>query len=313
MRIVIGAMAGAWAAIAALQAPPARAQYMPHLDPNLYMFATMGYGGGVSPCMTGTPMAAPKIAEARAPSLGVMQAYFDAAQGGKPKSAAFHLDKKAKWQGGGASAGQLDIDRQSDPLAAPGRRLEPEPLRFYRGGTGATALGQWAVLDADGAVAGVYTGFFVRSQKLWKLRELAVSGAEDTVEPAAQFCAKPGDVIEHRLTSTKNWRESAQKSVDEAKAKLAAATGKRTRAESVALADPKSSGLAQALRDAKGEEAKWTKQVEKREKNLADALEKSAEAQKDADEIKRLTGKARDALSFRVAEEKEEKTATAAN
>lgn len=313
MRMMIRTMAGALAATATLQAPPALAQYMPHLDPNLYMFATMGYGGGVSPCMTGTPMAAPKIAEARAPSPGIMQAYFDAAQGGKPKSAAFHLDKKSKWQGGGATAGQLDIDRQADPLATPGRRLEAEPLRFYRGGTGATALGQWAVLDADGAVAGVYTGFFVRSQKLWKLRELAVSGAEDTVEPAAQYCVKPGDVMEHRLTSTKTWRENAAKSVDEAKAKLAAASGKRSGAESAALANPKSGGLAQALRDAKSEEAKWTKQLEKREKNLADALEKSAEAQKDADAIKRLTGPARGALAFRVAEEKVEEKAAAAN
>lgn len=297
----IGIMAGALAAATALPASPAHAQYMPHLDPNLYILATMGYGGGVSPCLTGTPMADPKIAEARAPSLGAMQAYFAAAQGGTPKSAAFHLDKKSKWQGGGASAGQLDIDRQSDPLAVAGNRLEAEPLRFYRGGTGATALGQWAVLGADGQVAGVYTGFFTRSKKAWKLRELTFSGPAEIVEPIAQYCVKPGDVIEHRLTSTTNWRDSAQKSVDEARAKLDAATVQVAAAEAAIATNPKGHGAATVLRTAKADQAKWTKQLEKREKNLADALEKSAEAQKDADEIKRLTGPARTAQSFRIA------------
>ena len=298
-KIII--IAGALTAALALQAAPAAAQYMPHLDPNLYMLTMMNMGGGASPCMTGTPMSDAKIAEARAPSLGAMQAYFAAAQGGTPKSAAFHLDKKSKWQGGGATAGPLDIDRQSDPLAAAGHVLEREPLRFYRGGSGATALGQWAVLGADGQVAGVYTGFFARSKKAWKLRELTLSAADETVEPIAQYCVKPGDVIEHRLTSTKTWRESAAKSVDEGKTKLAAASAKRTAAESAAQANPKNGGAAQALRDAKADEVKWTKQLEKREKNLADALEKSAEAESDAAEIKRLTGAARNAQAFRIA------------
>jgi len=194
-----------------------------------------------------------------------------------------------------------------------GNRLDGEPLRFYRGGSGATALGQWAVLGADGQVAGVYTGFFTRAKKLWKLRELTLSTADETVEPAAQYCVKPGDVIEHRLTSTKNWRESAQKNVDEAQAKLDAATVQMAAAEAALATDPKRSGTATLLRTAKADQAKWTKQLEKREKNLADALEKSAEAEKDAAEIKRLTGPARGALAFRVVEEPKaaEKTAAA--
>jgi hypothetical protein len=294
-------LAGALSLAVAAQAAPASAQYMPHLDPNLYIFATMGYGAGVSPCMTGTPMADAKIAEARAPSLAAMQAYFAAAQRGTPKSAAFRLDKKSKWQGGGASAGQLDIDRQTDPLAVAGHVLEAEPLRFYRGGAGATALGQWAVLDAGGQVAGVYTGFFVRSKKLWKLRELTVAGPEETVEPAAQFCVKPGDVMEHRLTSTRNWHESAAKSVDEAQNKLDAAIAQVAAAEAAAATDPKRSGPAQILRTARADQARWTKQLEKRQKNLADAIEKSAEAEKDAAELKRLTGPARTAQAFRIA------------
>lgn len=297
IRIVAAGLSAA----AMVPAAPGHAQYMPHLDPNLYILATMNYGGGASPCMTGTPMADARIAEARAPSLGIMQGYFAAAQGGKPKSAAFHLDKKSKWQGGGAAAGQLDIDRQSDPLAAAGHVLEAEPLRFYRGGAGATALGQWAVLDASGEVAGVYTGFFTRSKKQWKLRELTLFGAEETVEPIAQYCFKPGDVMEHRLTSTKTWRDSAQESVQEAEVRLAVVAAKLAAAETAVAENPRNSGAVTAARDAKREESKWTKLLEKRKKNLADATEKLAEAERDAAEISRLTGKARNARSFRLA------------
>jgi len=300
MRGVIRAVAGTLSVAGMLQAVPAAAQYMPHLDPNLYMFATMNMGGGVDPCMAGTAMSEPKVAEARAPAPAVMQAYFQAAQGGGAKSAAFHLDRNAKWQSGGATAGAADIDRQADPLAAIGNVLEAEPLRFYRGGSGATALGQWAVLDAEGQVAGVYTAFFARANKLWKLRELTLFQAGETVEPAAQYCRKPGDVIEYRLSSTKNWRESAEKSVDEAKAKLAAATATEVAAKAAALAKPRDTRLSVAARDAQSGVTRWTKQLEQREKNLTQATEKSTDARKDADELERLTGEARNTRAFRV-------------
>lgn len=292
------------AALAAMsQAAPASAQYMPHLDPNLYMLAVMNMSGGADPCMAGTAMSDAKVAEARTPAPGVMQAYFAAAQAGGAKSAAFHLDKNTAWKAGGVSAGMVDLDRQSDPLAVAGNVLQPEPLRFYRGGTGATALGQWAVLDGQGQVAGLYTGLFTRVKKVWKLRELTVSRADDTVEPAAQFCRKPGDVMESRLSSTKTWRENAQKSVEEARRKLAEATAKEATAKAALEAKPRDTRQSLAARDAARSVSYWTKQIETREKNLADAVKKSGEAQKDADEIKRLTGPARNALAFRVVPE----------
>lgn len=302
MRSVIKRLAGVMAVAGALQAPPAVAQYMMHLDPNLYILATMNMGGyGVDPCMTGTAMPEPKVAEARSPAPGVMQAYFTAAQGGGAKSAAFHLDKATRWQGGGASAGSLDLDRHTDPLAASGNVLEAEPLRFYRGGTGATALGQWAVLDARGEVAGVYTGFFARTRKVWKLRELTAFQAGETVAPAAQYCRKPGDVMEHRLSSSKSWRESAQKSLDEGRGKLADATAKDAAAAAAAAARPRDTRLEISAREARKSVTYWTKQLEQRDKNLTQANEKAAEARMDADELERLTGPARNARAFREA------------
>lgn len=302
MNREIKLLAGVLSLAGALQAAPAVAQYMMHLDPNIYIFATMNMGAGrVDPCMTGTAMPEPKIAEARTPAPAVMQAYFGAAQGGGTKSAAFHLDKNAKWQSGGATVGSVDLDRQTDPLAVPGNRLEAEPLRFYRGGAGATALGQWAVVDTEGQVAGIYTALFARASKAWKLRELTVIQAGETVEPAAQYCRKPGDVMEYRLSSTKSWRESAQKSVDNARSKVAEATAKDVAATAAAVTKPRDTRLESAARDAGRSLAYWKRQLDQREKNLTQAVEKSAEAQKDAEELKRLTGDARNARAFRVA------------
>lgn len=294
-------LVGILAVVGAFQTNTADAQYMMHLDPNIYIIASMMGQGGVDPCMTGTAMAESKIAEARAPTRAVIQTYFNAAQGGGPKSAAFHLDKYTKWQGTGVTAGSLNLDRQTDALAVPGNRLDAESLRFYRGGTGATALGQWAVLNARDEVAGVYTALFARSNRVWKLRELTVFTAAETIEPVAQYCRRPGDVMEYRLSSTKSWRENAQKSVEEATAKLANATALEVQAKAAELAKPNDARLATVAREARRRCVYWTKQLEQREKSLTQATEKSAGAQKDADELKRLTGEARNARSFRIA------------
>ena len=48
--------------------------------------------------------------------------------------------------------------------------------------------GQWAVLDGQGQVAGVYTALFARHRKVWKLRELAVFQAH---HPAAKRVIAP--------------------------------------------------------------------------------------------------------------------------
>lgn len=301
MRVGIKALARLLALAGALDAGPSAAQYMMHLDPNLYMFIAMNMGGRVDPCMTGTAMSERKIAEARTPALAVMQAYFRAAQGGGAKSAAFHLDKNTRWQGGGAKAGSLEVDRQTDPLVASGNVLEAEPLRFYRGGAGATALGQWAVVDTQGQVAGIYTALFARVGKVWKLRELTAFQAGETAAPAAQYCRRPGDVMEYRLSSTKSWREGAQRSVDEARSKTAEAAARDVAATAGALAKPRDKRLEIAARDAGRNLAYWTKQLEQREKNLTQATEKAAEAQRDADELKRLTDDSRNARAFRVA------------
>lgn len=303
MRYRFGKLAFGMAICSLCQSGPVFAQYMMHLDPNLYIMATMGFGAGADPCMGGTAMAERKVAEARMPAPGVMQAYFRAAQDGGNKSTAFHLDQTTSWHSAGKTAAGAQIDAQADPLAVPGNVLLPEPLRFYRGGTGATALGQWAVQDAQGQVAGVYTASFTRVRKEWKLHSLRLSRGEEPVEPAAQYCRKPGDVMESRLSSSKSWQESATKQLGEGKAKLAEAIATEARTAAAALAMPRDPGVALSAREARSRLTYWTRQVDQREKNLARADEEAAKVQKDADEIRRLTGPARNAGILRTAAE----------
>lgn len=310
MNRAITTMAIGIATLGSMSALPANAQYMMHLDPNLYMLATMNMGGGVDPCMTGTPRSLKKIAEARSAAPSALQAYFKAAQSGAPKSAAFHLDKATKWRSGTTLATAADLNLQVDPLALAGHVLDAEPVRFYRGGAGATALGQWAVLDAQGQVAGAYTALFVGVERQWKLRDLTISQATEALEPAAQYCRKPSDVMTHRLESTKRWREGAAKNVEEAKAELAKASAGYEKAKAAFAAKPRDATARLASEDAQRKLTRWTKQLEQREKNLAQALEKSAEAQKDADELKRLTGEVRTIHAFKVVEVPKETVAT---
>ena len=92
--------------------------------------------------------------------------------------------------------------------------------------------------------------------------------------------------------------ESAQESVDEARAKLAAATATEARAQAALAAKLRDNRRASAAREMQRDLNRWTRQVEKREKNLADAGKEFAGARNAADEIGRLTGEARNALAF---------------
>ncbi len=253
----------------------ATAQYMPHLDPNLYMFAVMNMSG--RQCLEVTDK---KLNEVRGPTRAAMVAYFASAGGAGTKSAAFKNSGKTKWRAGTTTATFADIDRATDPLATGGNTLDGNALRFYRAGNLSTALGQWAVKARDGTVAGVYTGLFERESHVWKLRDLTVHRADELVEPVAPYCAKPGDTTQQRVTTTADFVTRNEKQLAKRQAALAAAQ---------AGPDP---ALVKREREklAKAEEA------------LAKSRENHAEAVADAAEIKRLTLPAREAERLRKVE-----------
>lgn len=283
----------------ALSATPAQAQYMMHLDPNLYMLTVMNMTGGPNTCMTGLPLPEKEVDEARVPAPDVMQAYFGAAQGGGLKSTFFRASKKAQWTHGSTTVPLAQIDAQSDPLAAAGNRLDPQALRFFRAGNFQTAQGQWLVNGADGSVVGLYDAVFQREKKMWKLERLTAYAAADKVVPAMQYCVTPGDVTESKIKSATDQISYHEKEIVKAQAKLEKARAELASAEATLAAQPKNTGQREIVSTAR-------KDVESREKKLADLKKALTNAQeyrdksnRDKAEIAALTLPAAEAARFR--------------
>lgn len=283
----------------ALAATPVQAQYMMHLDPNLYMLTVMNMTGGPNTCMTGLALPDKEVDEARLPAPAVMQGYFAAAQGGGRKSSSFRASKKAQWTYGGTTVQLAQIDAQSDPLAAPGNRLDPDTLRFFRSGNFQTAQGQWLVTGPDGTVAGLYDAVFQREKRVWKLDRLTVHGAADKVVPATQYCLTPGDVTDGKVKSATDQVSYYEKEIGKAEAKLEKAKAKLATEEAALAAKPGATAKRELVRTAK-------KDVENREKRLADQKESLTKAQeyrdksnRDKEEIAALTLPAAEANRFR--------------
>lgn len=287
------------AAAALVTTAPAAGQYMPHLDPNLYMVTIMNMTAGPNTCMTGLPLPENEVAEAREPAPQVMQRYFAAAQGGTSRLGAFRQSGKTSWVHAGKTVLLPAIDSAVDPLAVAGNRLDPEPLRFVRSGNFESAQGQWAVLDAGGAVAGVYDAQFRRQNGAWLLQSLTVLGAGETVAPAMQYCLKPGDVTEHKVTSAQDLIDWHTKQIGKAEAKLAKEQAALAKAEAALAAKPGKASQVEAVRRAKAVVERREEKLADSRKALADAEEFKANSLRDQAEIAAMTGPARNALRIR--------------
>lgn len=281
----------------AIQATPAAAQYMPHLDPSLYANAVMMSMNGQGTC---GPMPESEIDEAREPAPGIMQAYFDAAQAGQPVSPVFKLTKKTSWTLGEQSVGQEQLDAQRDPLAVSGNSLDPQTLRFFRAGTHRTAQGQWLVRDADGNVAGVYNAQFEREQREWKLLGIEIFRADDQVAPIKHYCSEPGDLNETKVEGAEARVKSAERAVEKARERFARDDAKATEAEAKAAEKPNSSGRARRAAERRARADARLLQVEEKEKELAEAQIKKLKADEEHAQFLALTTPARNAHTFRL-------------
>lgn len=233
-------------------------------------------------CMTGTTLPESEIAEARTPGAAAMPAYFDAARAGSPLSPQFHLDKRTRWVGGGATATMADLDRQKDPFAGAGLVLDPEPLALVRSGDGSTAQGQWRVRDASGAVAGTYTGLFTRKVGVWRFSTLQLTPPTTYADPVVQYCHKPGDVLPYRLATTGRTRQVLEKRVanNELKAQKAAQAAAAARAK--ADNSPTNASAGAAAEKAEARARALATQLDARRTELAGAKTAEVEALADA-------------------------------
>lgn len=278
-------------------AQPAAAQYMPHLDPNLYILATMNMNNGYGAC---GPMAAAEIDEARQPAPQVMQAYFTAAQARQPVSPLFRLSGRTALVVDGQATGEVDLDSQVDPLAVPGNRLDLETLRFFRAGTAGTAQGQWLVLAADGSVAGAYTAQFQREDGQWKLLRLEIFRADDLVSPIMHYCTNPGDLTNARVTGGENQVAALERQLERAERRQAESEARAVEAEARAAGEPGSARrIAQAAERRTQANERQAETLEVRTK-LAEAREKLSEARADLAALEARTTQARNAEAFRL-------------
>ena len=237
-------------------------------------------------CMNGQPMTADEVAEARAPADALMRAYFSAIHSGSaPRSSFFALDAKARFTALGKSVDRAAIDRLGEPLAGAAPTLDAEPLGFVRSGLDATALGQWAVRDAQGRIAGVYTGFFVRKLGEWKLRTLAFETPAEYAGPAEQFCHAPGDVLPYRLATGERmaaWHEKrlakAEAKSEQARAKASKASAKAAGSETARLAREQADKWAGEVAERRAALEKARAEVESAKADEAAAVERKAQA-----------------------------------
>lgn len=280
----------------ACSAVPAAAQYMPHLDPNLYILTTMNMSG---PGSCG-PMPQAEIDEARLPAPGIMQAYFDARQAGQPVSSVFKLNGKTSFTHGAVSVGEEGLDMAADPLAAAGNVLDADTLRFFRAGTHQTALGQWLVADPAGEVAGVYTGEFTREDGAWKLHKLTVYAGEEPVGPILHYCSEPGDLDERRVNATEAQVANAERQVERAQRRLERDEAQAVEAEARAAERPDNAGRARRAAERRAKAEERVAELAEAQQKLAEARDNQAEAQADRQNLVELTGPAYLARQFRL-------------
>lgn len=278
-------------------AQTAAAQYMPHLDPNLYMLTVMNMNNGYGAC---GPMPAAEIDEARLPAPQVMQAYFAAAQARQPVSPQFRLGSRTAWVLDGQTTGETGLDAVVYPLAVAGNRLDPETLRFFRAGTAGTAQGQWLVLAADGSVAGAYTAQFQREDGVWKLLRLEVSRADDLLAPIMHYCTNPGDLTNARVTGGENQVTALERQLERAERRRAEADARAVEAEASAAAEPDSARRATLARERRAQAAERLADLEETRTKLTEARDKLAEARADLAALEARTTQARNAAAFRL-------------
>lgn len=249
-------------------------------------------------CMNGQPMPADEIAEALAPADALMRTYFTAMHDGSaPRSSFFALDGKARFTALGKSVDRAAIDQLAEPLLGTAPALDAEPLGFVRSGLDATALGQWAVRDAQGRVAGIYTGFFVRKLGEWKLRTLTVEASNEYAGPVEQFCHAPGDVLPHRLATGQRLVEWRGKRLAKAEAKAARLAEAAAKAGDKAAASGRQTADDQA-KLAREQVESWAAEVAERRAALEQARDELAAARAEAAAAAERKVRARAALGL---------------
>lgn len=253
MRIRNAAVIAASFAVSLAWAGQAQAQYYYNPYPTLNMINELGNLPSDVACQKGTPPTVNAVAATRQVAMTQMRGYWDAlASGGSPLGF-FLVDKRVRWTSGATVLDKKTIAGIKDPFVAAGSNLVTEPLGYALSGDGLSAIGQWQVRDANGQVVGTYQATFNMTKQQPRISTLQLIEPQTWVDPVAQYCHKPGDVLGYRL---KLAREASAFAAPRLAAAQDAENGARARAEkakAAAAAAPGDAGKQEAARKAEAE------------------------------------------------------------
>ncbi|MBK8629779.1 MAG: hypothetical protein IPN84_06120 [Sphingomonadales bacterium] len=187
-------------------------------------------------CLNGAPPDSLRIIKVKGKARDGFAAYWKRVQGGRPASVAdlFHAGVKPGWitddqsrlarpADAGLKSDDGTLAAHRDRFAGLGFTLDEARVNFVLSGDQKAAIGQWAVLNTAGQIAGIYDATFIQRKKVWKLTRLQWTGDSIGFRPPRQFCHAPDDVMPHRLARARAARIAAEEALVKAEARLAQA------------------------------------------------------------------------------------------
>ena len=253
MRIRNAAVIAASLAVSLAWAGQAQAQYYGGEFMILSMINEAGNRPSDVACQKGTPFKPNAIRATRQVAMTQMRGYWDAlASGGSPLGF-FLIDKRVRWTSGTTVLDKKTIASIKDPFVVAGSNLVTEPAGYALSGDGLNAIGQWQVRDANGQVAGTYQATFNMTKQQPRISTLQLIEPQAWVDPVAQYCHKPGDVLGYRIKLAREASAFAAPRLAAAQAAENAARARAEKAKAAAAAAPDDAGKQEAARKAEAE------------------------------------------------------------
>ena len=229
---------------------PAQAQYYGGMFSTLNMINELGNMPSDVACQKGTPPSVNAVAATKAVAMTQVRGYWDALSSGGSPLGFFLIDKRVRWTFGTTVLDKKTLGSIKDPWAVPGSNLVTEPIGYAFSGDGLTAIGQWHVLDAGGQIVGTYHATFNMTKQQPRISTLQLIAPQTWIDPVAQYCHKPGDVIGYRLKLSREGVAFAAPRLAVARQDEGAARARVEKAKDAAAAAPGDAAKQDAARKA---------------------------------------------------------------
>ena len=228
----------------------AQAQYYGAYFSTLQLINQLGNMPSDVACQKGTPPAANAVAATKQVAMTQIRGYWDALSSGGSPLGFFLVDKHAHWTFGTTVLDKKTLGSIKDPFVVPGSDLVTEPAGYALAGDGLTAVGQWHVRDGTGQLVGTYQATFNMTKQQPRISTLQLVEPQSWIDPVAQYCHKPGDVLgyrmkharegvafgEPRLANARQVEANARAKADKAKSNADAAPGNPRKQEAARVA-----------------------------------------------------------------------------